>query len=175
MQALGIRLSAVALLCVVASAAQAAPPRVNGSYAFASHSSCEAQLTTNKKPTGELTSVNPAKSGSFGASVGYINFTPTSATAGNATITGATLMEGGAVRVNGSGFAWATKADNQAAHAYSFTATTFIYAGQTYQMVYADPYGAGNAFFRTVYLLRRSNDAGMNCLEVIHATKQALN
>ena len=175
MQGLGIRLAAAMAMCVMAGAAHSATPRVKGAYAFISQGYCEAQITTTKDVDGDVRNVNPTKAGQAWSSIGYINVTPTSATAGNATITGSTLVEGGALRINGSGFNWTQKADNQASQSYSFTPTTFTYAGMTYQMVYADPYGAGDAYFRTVYLLRKTVEAGQNCYEAIHATKQAAN
>ena len=177
MQRLGIRLAAAVAICVMAGAAHSAAPRVQGAYAFVSHGYCEAQITTTKNGQNVVTSVNPTKSGQAWSSIGYINFVPTNATAaaGNATITGSTLVEGGALRINGNGFNWTQKADNQASRPYSFTPTTFTYAGMTYQMVYADPYGAGNASFRTVYLLRKTTEAGQSCYETIQATKQTAN
>ena len=102
---------------------------------------------------------------------GYITFTQTSANGGTATITGSVLIEGGAVRVGNNGFAWSEKGDDQPATAYSFTATTFTYGGQVYQMVGSN---LASNVYKNVYLIRRDTaDGNANCVNTISATRVA--
>jgi hypothetical protein len=160
-----------ALLCAMPGLACAAP-EVNGKFAYMSQSFCEAKLTVTKDGNGKVTSVNLTQAGLMSVSVGYITFNQNT---GKATITGATLIEGGGLRVANSGFNWAQKPDNNPTPTeYSFTNTTFTYGGQVYKMVYSDQ--AGENAFRSVYLMRRwtdeANPDNPNCLEAIWATKQ---
>ena len=163
----------VAALVLIPLPAQAAGPQVTGKYAYVSNTYCEAKLgVTKNATTGNVTNVTLQSAGSVASSVGYITFTKTSSTGGTAVISGATLIEGGTLRVNNNGFAWSQKPDNMASTPYSFDNTTFTLAGQTYQMAYADSEGTGaSAYFRTVYLVRRESPT-INCLETVWATRQ---
>ena len=125
--------------------------------------------------------VAPKQSGLISSSLGYITFN--SPTAGKLTISGATLIEGSAVRVLGkSSFAWSSKPDNMNGVPYSVTETTFTFGAgaeaEVFQMVYADPVESNPAVYRTVYLMRRSDngdDAHLNpdCVTNVQATRQA--
>jgi hypothetical protein len=158
-------ISALILSTVTASAVN----RPSGKYAFVSVESCEAQLTLTKDAQGKVTNVVLAKSGMMSGGAGYITFNQTSASGGNATITGSVLIEGGAVRVGGNGFNWIQKADNQPATAYSFTATTFTYGGQVYQIVGSN---LVSGIYKNVYLISRDTAKGnANCVNTISATR----
>jgi hypothetical protein len=160
-----------ALLCAMPGLACAAP-EVNGKFAYMSQSFCEAKLTVTKDGNGKVTSVNLTQAGMMSVSTGYITFNQNTS---KATITGATLLEGGALRVANSGFNWTQGPDNNPTPTdFAFTNTTFTYGGQVYRMVYSDQ--AGENAFRTVYMMRRfTNDGAQgnpNCFEAIWATKQ---
>jgi hypothetical protein len=165
-----------AALLVSATAGQTAAPKISGKYAFLSSTFCEAQLTLKKDNQGKVTDVLISRSGLLSSNVGYITFTPTSNAAGDAVITGSTMVEGGALRVNNNGFNWTQKTDNVPSTPYSFTATTFTFGDQTYKMVFSEA-DTTSGFFRQVYLMRRaSNDNNTNpdCVEIISANKQPL-
>ena len=147
---------------------KAAGPQVTGKYAYVSTTHCEAKLNVTKDLQGKVTNVTLQSGGVVSSSVGYITFTKTSATGGTAVISGATLIEGGTLRVNNNGFNWVTKPDNMPSTPYSFTETTFTLGGMTFRMAYADAEGA---YFRTVYLVRRESPTS-NCLETVWATRQ---
>jgi hypothetical protein len=168
---MGKCLSATFALLVCASAAMAAPPQVDGKYAFISQTFCEAQLTIVKDSKGFVKDVLNSKSGMISSAIGYITFTPSSATAGSAAITGSTIVEGGAVRIGNSGFAWKQAGNNVGVTPYSFTNTQFTFGDQTYKMIVADAVADG--FFRTVYLMRRAtDDKNPDCVETIWVSKQ---
>ena len=142
----------------------------NGKYAFVSVEMCEARLAVTKDSNGKVTDVSLTKAGMMSGNAGYITFTPTSASGGKATITGAVLIEGGAVRIGNAGYNWSQKPDNQAGVPYSFTATTFTFGGQVYQL-----YGSNNfkTIYQNIYLIRRDTvDGNSNCVQTLSATKQ---
>jgi hypothetical protein len=194
MQALGIRLAAAAAICVMAGTAQAAPPKLSGKYAFHVTTFCAATIQVNKGPGvkqitlngGDVTSVTnqqvaldvaPKLGGMISSNIGYITFnTPV---AGQLTITGSTLVEGAAVRVQGkSSFAWSSNPDNQSGVPFSNTTTTFTFGSgedaQVFQMVYADPVEGTAGVYRTVYLMRRSTqegDSNPDCVTNVQATR----
>ena len=77
---------------------------------------------------------------------------------------------------------WSSKPDNLNGVPYSVTATTFTFGSgvdaQVYQMVYADPLESNPLVYRTVYLMRRTDngdDSNLNldCVNNVHATRQA--
>ena len=164
-----IGLAAFAAAAFIANAAQAANGP-NGKYAYVSVEMCEAKLTVTKDANGKVTNVSLSQAGMMSGGAGYITFTLTSASGGKATITGAVLIEGGAVRIGNSGFNWNQKPDNLTGVPYSFTATTFTFGGQVYQF-----YGSNNVktTYQNVYLIRRDTvDGSSNCVQTISATKQ---
>ena len=196
MQGLGIRLAAVAAICVMASAANAAPPKLSGKYAFQATTFCAATLEVARGPGvkkitlngGSVTSVVNQQvtvdvattlGGMISSNIGYITFN--NPAPGQLTITGSTLVEGAAVRVQGkSSFAWGTTADNQNAVPFSNTTTTFTFGSgeeaEVYQMVYADPVEGTAGIFRTVYLMRRSTQGdppneNPDCVTNVQATR----
>jgi hypothetical protein len=189
MQALGIRLAATAAICVMASAAQAGP-KLNGKYAFHATTFCAGTLRVFKdtavkqvQPNGSTviaqyaTDVATTQGGMISANIGYITFN--SPITGQATITGSTLVEGAALRVQGkSSFLWASHSDNQSGVPFSINAagTVFTFGGEQYQMVFADPVEGNPSIYRTAYLMRRSTaDGDMNpdCVTTVQATRQA--
>ena len=161
---------AIAALILSATAALAVSGP-SGKYAFVSMEMCEAQLTVTKDFNGKVTDVNLTKAGMMAGGTGYITFTPTSASAGNATVTGAVLIESGALRVGSNGFNWHQNADNQPSTPYSFTATTFTFGGQVYRIVGGNLAGG---IYKNVYLVRRDDTVpgNANCIISISATKQ---
>ena len=162
-------LGAMSALLLSATAAFAATGP-SGKYAFISSEMCEAKLTVSKDNNGKVISVGLTQPGLMSGGVGYITFTPKSASGGNAAVTGSTLIEGGALRVGAFAFNWAQKANNKPATPYSFTATTFTFGGMVYRYVGSNLAGG---FFRNVYLARRDTAGGnTNCVNVISATKQ---
>jgi len=162
-----------ALLLCFATGAFAAPPKVSGKYAFISQTFCEAQLIVVKDSKGFVKDVNPKQSGMMSTAVGYITFTPSSATEGTAAITGSTLVEGGAVSVDNSGFKWKVSGNNAPDAPYSFTGNSFTYSGQKYQMVFSDA-DSNPEFFRSVYMMRLAKEgSNSDCVETIWATKVA--
>jgi hypothetical protein len=162
--------AAVAALLVMSTAAIAAPPTVDGRYAFLSQTFCEAKLIVSKAGP-NVTNVTLSQSGQMYSGVGYITF---NSGAGTASITSQKGIEGGTLRVNNTGFAWGPAKDpNQTNIPYSFTNSTFTFGGQDYVMVYAD--GEGGGAYRSVYLVRRgqgNSETNANCVESIWATKQ---
>jgi hypothetical protein len=163
-------LSAISAL-ILSTAAANAVNGPNGKYAFISVESCEARLTLSKDINGKVTDVVINKSGMMSGGAGYVTFTPTSASGGKATITGSVLIEGGAVRVGNNGFNWSQKPDNQTGVTYSFTATTFTFGGQVYQMVGSN-LPSPSKIYRNVYLIRRDTaDGNANCVNTISATR----
>lgn len=164
-----IGVAAFAAAAIFTSAVQAANGP-NGKYAFVSVEMCEAKLTVTKDSNGKVTNVSLSKAGLMSGNAGYITFTPTSASGGKATISGAVLIEGGAVRIGTSGFNWIQKPDNLTGVPYSYTATTFTFGGQVYQF-----YGSNNfnTTYQNVYLIRRDTvDGNANCVQTMSATKQ---
>jgi hypothetical protein len=160
MRVAGSLLTIAATLAMTHSV-MAAAPKPAGKYMFMSFSNCEANVRTARDPQGDIISVVPQNSGVLSASVGYMEFTPASpgASNGQATMT-ATMVEGGSLRIDGSGFAMRQRPDNHSG-AYSFTDTTFTFEGMTFVMTHAN-----NG--RQVYLLRREN---ARCLNAISATR----
>jgi hypothetical protein len=196
MQGLGIRLAAATVLCAYGATADAAAPKLSGKYAFIVTTFCAGTLEVLKGPAvkqitlngGSVTSVVnqqvtrdvvPKQGGLISANIGYITFN--SPTAGQLTISGSTLIEGAALRVDGkSTFAWTSQADDQSGVPFSNTATTFTFgsgaSAEVYQMVYADPLDNNPTVYRTAYLMRRStNEADTNpdCVTTVQATRQA--
>src|SRR6187431_303469 len=122
-------------------AAQAAPPKVTGKYAYLSINMCQASFATT-------TDIYRLGSGTNAPAV-------------------KTLSPANAGLINASGNpAWAQKADPIPSSTYSFTDTTFTLAGDVYQMTYGN---VVNTFAKTVNLLRREGTT--NCLIAITATK----
>jgi hypothetical protein len=164
-------------ILAMGQAAQAAPPKVTGKYAYLSINMCQASFTTTtdiyRLGSGTnapaIKTLSPANAGLMSASTGYITFTPAAAGAPNGTAAGSgVLVEGAALKINASGNpAWAQKADPIPSSTYSFTDTTFTLAGDVYQMTYGN---VVNTFAKTVNLLRREGTT--NCLIAITATKQ---
>ena len=152
-------------LCALAfgtASAFAAGP--SGKYAFVSTTFCEAKLVVTKDGNGKVTDVTTTQPGMMSGETGFITFAN-----GHATVTGAVLIEGGAVRVGNNGFAWHQKTDNTPSTPYSFTATTFTYGSQVYQYVGSNTVGG---IVKNVYLMRRDSVPGNpNCVSTISATK----
>jgi hypothetical protein len=189
MQGLGIRLAAAAAICVVASTAQAGP-KLSGKYAFHATTFCAATLRVFKDTAVKqvlsngstvngqyATDVATTQGGMISANIGYITFN--SPVAGQATISGSTLVEGAALRVQGkTSFLWDSHPDNQSGVPFSVNAagTVFTFGGEQYQMVFADPLESNLSIYRTAYLMRRSTaDGDMNpdCVTTVQATRQA--
>jgi hypothetical protein len=198
MQGLGIRLAATAVLCAYGATANAAPPKLSGKYAFVVTTFCAATLEALKGTgvkqitlsggdviqviTQPITrDVAPKNGGLISSSIGYITFN--NPVPGQLTISGSTLVEGGALRVQGkSSFAWSSQPDDQSGVPFSNTATTFTFgsgaAAEVYQMVYADPLDSNPAVYRTAYLMRRSTQGdepnpNPDCVTNVQATRQA--
>ena len=76
------------------------------------------------------------QNGLISVEVGYITFTPKTATTGQLMVAG-TQVEGGSVRVNNSAFTMTTHAFNFSG-AYSFTDTTFTTQGATFALSYGN-------------------------------------
>jgi hypothetical protein len=171
MNTLNGRLALAAALCGIGGFAQAAPPQVNGKYAFQTTTLCAATLRQFKDAAGDVTDIAPQQNGLISAVIGYITFNNATK---KAAITGSTLVEGASFRVQGkTSFAWRQHPDNAPAMSYSFTDTTFTLGEapdqQIYKMVYADPQ---SQYHRTIYLLRRSNEFdNPDCVETISVTK----
>jgi len=172
----------VLLLLGHAGTADAAPVKPKGKYAFTSVDSCEAKFTfafgsykTAANGTDNAVRViNSVANGHIGSGVGYITFTPTSASGGTFTVS-LTDIGGGALRINNGGVNVTTKPQTFNG-SYSFTATTFTLtptggSAMTYVMAYgvADPAtGATNS----VHLVRQdSSGETTNCVQAITATR----
>lgn len=113
-----------------------------------------------------------SQSGQFSGGTGIITFTPTSTTGGTASLTNATVIEGGVVRIGTAAFNWSQKSNNKSNIPYSFTATTFTFGGQVYQMSCGN---IVNGVCRSVFLVHRdsaNNNTNPNCVNAISAVKQ---
>lgn len=150
-------------------AAQAVAPKPSGKFAFMGFAQCEARITTSKDPQGDVIAVNHPQSGLLSIENGYITFTPQTvgASKGNVLIQGRTMVEGGSLRVNNSGFAMQSVAEANISGTYEFTDTTFtITIPQEGALQFAMTHANAG---RTVYLVRRED---ARCLNAITATKQ---
>lgn len=164
----------VGLISVVldqAATAQSGPPRVYGQYAFMSISQCEAVITTAKDGQGKVTGVASPQSGLISVGNGYITFTPSGPGTGTAVVSNSTIIEGGALRVDGNGFSMQQSAQNGSG-AYLFTETNFTFNGQVYQMTASNLL---SGIHQTVYLVRldhTNSNGNPNCLTAITASKR---
>jgi hypothetical protein len=174
-------LACTVLLVSTAGTASAVALRPSGKYAFTSIESCEAKFTfstsTYKTPAnGTDTAVriiNSVGDGHIGSGVGYITFTPTTATGGNFSFD-LTDISGGALRINSGGVNVKTKTQT-ASGSYTFTATTFTLSptGKAV-MTFTMAHGALNASGAptSVHLVRQdSNGDSNNCVQALTATK----
>jgi hypothetical protein len=181
MRALLGLLASIILLVSAAGTAGAAALRPAGKYAFTSFDSCEAKFTFtfgSYRTAGGTTDnavrvINSVVDGDIGNGVGYITFTPTSATGGNFSYT-ATDVHGGALRINNGGVNVKTETQT-ASGSYTFTATTFTLSptGESVK-TFAMAYGALNANGApsSVHLVRKdSSGETNNCVQGITATR----
>jgi hypothetical protein len=190
MQIAVIIVTTVASLAMVQTA-QAVTSKLSGKYAFQSVDLCEAKLTAPlttvlAPPAGSPTttqvvkSVNTIKSGLMSVSVGYVTFNPSTATSGSLNVS-SRVVEGGAVRVGTSGFAmnshndsfagtWSINSDTDPT---TVTVTPTGGSAMTFTLAYAN---LVSGVAQTAYLVRRdptNGDNNPNCLNSIHATRQA--
>ena len=174
-------LGAVLLLLDATGTASAAALRPSGKYAFTSSDSCEAKFTfafgSYKTASGTTNNavrvINSVANGHIGSGVGYITFTPTSASGGNFTMS-LTNIHGGALRINNGGVDVATETQT-ASGTYTFTATTFTLTPASQPvMTFAMTHGALNANGApsSVHLARQdSSGETNNCVQAITATR----
>jgi len=165
----------------IAEAQTPAVPKFRGTYAFISMHQCEANITVGVEAVmvappdvlaNAVKNVDPKYAGNMGTQTGYITFTPgPNPTKGHLVLT-STKIEGGAVRVHGSGFNWSQSAFNIPNTAYSANGTAFTLGAENFAMTYGNVVGG---IARTVNLIERdlSNTNGdQNCLLAIAATWQ---
>jgi hypothetical protein len=170
------------LLLGHAGTADAAAAKPKGKYAFTTVDSCEAKFTFTFKsyvtaagPTDNaVRTINSVANGHIGVGVGYITFTPTSASGGTFTMS-LTDIGGGALRINNGGVDVTTKPQSFTGN-YSFTATTFTLTPSvgnalTFTMAYGEPDPTTN-ITKSVHLIRQdSSGETANCVMAITATK----
>jgi hypothetical protein len=190
-------LTGAAVLAMAQGAHAAVLSIVSGKYAFQEIDLCEATIKgvqeivlapgavpPNTLQVPAVKNLNLLKSGLIAVGVGYITFTPLTATSGNA---GATFIsvEGGAVRVISptvpQGYAMnkkpsqafaATWSINSATAPTTFTLTPPGGPAQTWDITYGN---VVSGVARTIYLVRVdavNGDNNPNCLQAITATRR---
>jgi hypothetical protein len=143
-------------------AAHAAAPKVSGKYAYTSTTACQAIITTTTDGLGKITGVGPTEGGTISSEVGYITFPNTATSSGMASASGKGF-EGDAVRIDSAANVAAT--NNTVSGAFTFNATQFIFAGQTFNMSF------GNVVKGVAMSLHMVQKEGTLCISTIHATK----
>jgi hypothetical protein len=183
---LAIAVAATLLMLGRAGTADAASAKPKVKYAFTTIYTCEAQfafttqsvrLANNKTDTG-VRIIESQHNGHIGSGVGYITFTPKSASGGNYDMS-LTDIGGGALRIvadgKPQGINVSTKPQSSSG-TYSFTATTFTINPQggdpmTFTMAYGEP-DPSTGITKSVHLVRQdSNSETNNCVMAITATK----
>ena len=151
-----------ALAIIVASSlpAEAAPPRVSGKYAAFSVSLCSARIRAT------ASSVRSTENGVLNVGNGYMTFTPSSATTGNAAIA-LTQVRGPNTTVNAPNSGWQQKPGSESGP-YTLGNSTLVLAGDTWIASYADVVGG---IAKTINLSRRETDLNPDCVDAITLTR----
>jgi hypothetical protein len=151
-----------ALAIIVASSlpAQAAPPQVSGKYAAFSVALCSARIRAT------ATGVRSTEGGVLNVSNGYMTFTPSSATAGNAVLA-LTQVRGPNTTVNAPNSGWQQKPFSGNG-SYTLGNSTMVLAGDTWIASYANIVGG---IAKTINLSRRETDLNPDCVDGITLTR----
>jgi polyisoprenoid-binding protein YceI len=169
----------IAAMAAASTTVEAAPavPKVNGKYAVNGTSFCSAKATTtqanfrlaNGNSSTGVKTFNTLEDGILSAITGYITLKPSTAgaTSGNATLN-ATQIKGPTSTVNAPSSGWSQGTINLSG-AYSFTATTMTFDGDTWVMTYGNVI---NGVAHTVNLIRRETGDNPDCVDSLAATKQ---
>jgi len=178
--AIGLMAGAI-LLAGQTGIAGAAALKPSGKYVFTDVDNCEAKFTfttesfklaNNNTDTG-VHMINSVGNGGIGSSIGYITFTPKTATGGKVSLT-LTQVTGGALRINNGGVNVKTTTETING-TYSFTADSFTItpSGQS-ALVFTAVYGSLNSSGAptSVHLIRsHTSTETPNCVEAITATQ----